>query len=184
MCSGRDILLIALGTGMVIDASGSGGCNPSLWGAVKTLSVCVLSLLSTVAFIGFSGALSGAGRSLTQAAATSSIAATPSSLDASVGALALDAPSGRPAPGASRDDHRISARLATYVSFHRAWNEGRSAPTASAERARNEQKSRGDWTSRLRRLCNRFVTTMLTRHQPGLIFRAERVPARIVPQGD
>jgi hypothetical protein len=100
---------------------------------VKTLSVCVLlSLLATVAFIGFSSALSGAGRSLTQVAPAPSRAATPSPLDASVGALALDAPSSRPASGASRDDRDISARLAVYVSLHRAWSDGHSAPTASA----------------------------------------------------
>jgi len=98
---------------------------------VKTLSVCVLlSLLSTVAFIGFSSALSGAGRSLTQVAAAPAIAPTPSSPNSRVSALTLDVLASRTVSGAPRDDSDHSARFSTYVSLHKAWSEDHAAPTA------------------------------------------------------
>ena len=107
--------------------------------AVKTIWVCVLfSLLSIVAYSGFSDALSGAGQPLFEAPASSSIAATPQSLDTPVGPIALDASSGRPAPGSTGNDNRLAAGLSEYVFLHKTRNERIPAKTTAGVNACSE----------------------------------------------
>ena len=79
---------------------------------MKTVWVCGLfSLLSIVAYSQISVALSGAGHP--------------------VGAIALDASSGRPAPGSTRNDNQLAAGISEYVFLHKAWNESLSDPTGA-----------------------------------------------------
>ena len=100
--------------------------------AVKTISAGVLLfLLSIVAYSRISDALSGAGEPLSEPRASPSIAAPPPSLNRPVGAIALDASSGRPAPGPTRNDNHLAANLSTYVFLHKTRNESISAPTTA-----------------------------------------------------
>ena len=77
--------------------------------AVKTIWVCVLfSLLSIVAYSGFSDALSGAKQPL---------------LITPAGAIAVDAPSSRSAPDSSTEsDNNPAEGLSEYVFLHKTWN--------------------------------------------------------------
>jgi len=91
---------------------------------MKTIWFCMLlSLLSILAYSGFSDAVNGAGQPLSEAPASSSIAATPRSLETPVGPIALDASSGRRAPGTSGNDAGLAARLSEYVFLHETRNE-------------------------------------------------------------
>jgi hypothetical protein len=100
--------------------------------AVKTISVGVLLfLLSIVSYSQISDALSGAGEPLSETRASSSIAVRPPSLNTPVGAIALDASSGRPPPGPTRNDNHLAANLSTYVFLHKTRNESISAPTTT-----------------------------------------------------
>jgi hypothetical protein len=100
--------------------------------AVKTIWFCVmLSLLSIVAYSGFSDALSGPWQPLSETPASLSIAAIPPPLNTPVGAVALNTSSGRPAPGSTGNDNDLAASLSEYVFLHKAWNESLSAPTGA-----------------------------------------------------
>ena len=101
-------------------------------GKLKEPRVCVLlSLLSIVAYSGFSDALSGSGQPLFEMPASPAVAASPPSLNTPVGTIALDASSGRPAPGSTRNDDQLAGNLSTYVFLHKTWNESISAPTTA-----------------------------------------------------
>lgn len=104
--------------------------------AVKTVWVCVLlSLLSIVAYSGFPDALSGAGQPRSETPASPSIAASPPSqdtLNTPVGALALDASSGRQAPGSTGNDNHRAANLSEYVYLHQTRNERIPAKTTAS----------------------------------------------------
>ena len=100
--------------------------------AVKTIWTCVLlSLLSIATYSGFSGAQSGAGQLRSETPASPSIAGTPPSPNTPVGAIALDASSGRPTSGSTGDDNNQAAGLAEYLFLHKTWNETLSAPTTA-----------------------------------------------------
>lgn len=97
---------------------------------MKTIWDCVLlSSLSIVAYSGFSVALSGSVQLPSEMPASPSIAASPAALNAPVGAIALDASSGRPVLGSTPNDNYLAANLSTYLFFHKTWNENMSAPT-------------------------------------------------------
>lgn len=99
---------------------------------MKTISVCVLLfLLSIVAYSQISAALSGAGEPLSETRGSPSIASTPLSLNTPVGAIALDASSGRPAPGSTGNDNQLAANLSAYVFLHKTRNESIPAPTTA-----------------------------------------------------
>lgn len=86
---------------------------------MKTIWFCMLlSLLSILAYGGFSDALSGAGQPLSETPASQSIAASPQLLDTPVGPIALDASSGTRAPGTPGNDAGLAARLSEYVFLH------------------------------------------------------------------
>ena len=100
--------------------------------AVKTIWFCVLvSLLSVVAYRGFPDALSDAGQPVFEMPASPSIAATPPSLNTPAGVIALDASSGRAAPGFTGNDNDLAAEPSGYVFLHKTWNESLSAPTTA-----------------------------------------------------
>jgi len=83
---------------------------------MKTIWFCMLlSLLSILAYSGFSDAVNGAEQLLSEAPASSSIAATPQSLETPVGPIALDASSGRWASGTSGNDGGLAARLSAVA---------------------------------------------------------------------
>jgi len=99
--------------------------------AVKTAWIAVLlCLLSIVAYSGFSGSLTGSRQPRFEMPAAPSVAATLPSLNTSAGLVALDAASGRPAPGSTRNDDQLAENLSAYVFLHKTWNESVSAPTA------------------------------------------------------
>jgi hypothetical protein len=119
-------------TGSLPGRSGDVTAGDRKGSAVKTLWVCVLfSLLSIVAYSGFSGVLNGAGQPLPEGPASPSIAATPPSLNTPVGPIALDASSGRPAPGSTGNDSDLAAGLSEYLFLHKTWNESLSAPAGT-----------------------------------------------------
>lgn len=100
---------------------------------MKTIWVWgLLSLFPIVAYTGIPVALSGA-RQPPSEARTSPFAAPPPSLEAPVGAIAREAPSGgpqnphrstaMPAPGSTNNDDTAAARLAEYVFLHKTRNE-------------------------------------------------------------
>lgn len=93
--------------------------------------VATLSVLSIVAYSGWSDPLGGAGQPLPEMPVTPSIAATPPSYDAPVGLIAFDASSGDPARGSIGNDDTLAADLAEYVFLHKTSNESLSAATAS-----------------------------------------------------
>jgi hypothetical protein len=100
--------------------------------AVKSIWVCaLLCLLSIVAQSGFSDALSGPRQPQSAPPASPSIAATPPSLNTPVGAVALSASSGRPAPGSTGNENDLAAGLSEYMFLHKASTESLSAPTAA-----------------------------------------------------
>jgi hypothetical protein len=100
---------------------------------VKIVWIAVLlCLLSIVAYSGFSDSLSGSGRARFEMPASPSVAATLPSLNTTVGSVAFDASSGRPAPGATRNDDRLADNVAQYVFLHKTWNESLSAPATGA----------------------------------------------------
>ena len=97
-----------------------------------TVWVCVLlSLLSIVAYSGFSNALSGSGQPPIEVPASPSIAPTPQSLNTPVGPIALDASSNRPAPDSTRKDDNLAAGLSEYVYLHRTRDERIPAKTTA-----------------------------------------------------
>lgn len=98
-----------------------GGVMRSIWVGVP------LSLLSIIAYNAFSDAPGSPGQALSEVPAPPSIAANPPS-PTPVGAIALDAPSGRPAPGSTDNDGNLPVHLATYVFLHRTSSENLSAP--------------------------------------------------------
>jgi hypothetical protein len=107
--------------------------------AMKTVWVCVLlSLLSIVAYSGFSDALSGSGQPLIEMPASPSIAATPPSLNTPVGAIALDASSGRLAPDSTGNDNNQTTDLSAYVFLHKTRNDRIPAPTTAGLRVCSE----------------------------------------------
>ena len=106
---------------------------------MKTIRFCVLlSLLSIIAYSGFSDALSGAGQPLFEMPVSPFIAATPPSLHTPVGAIALDGSSGRPVPGSTGNDKNLAANLSEYVYLHETRNEGIPAKATAGVNACSE----------------------------------------------
>jgi hypothetical protein len=98
---------------------------------MKTIWFCMLlSLLSILAYGGFSDALSGGGQPLFETPASPSIAAPSQSLE-TVGPVALDVSSGKRALGTPGNDAGLAARLSEYVFLHETRNERIPAKTAA-----------------------------------------------------
>jgi hypothetical protein len=83
---------------------------------MKTIWFCMLlSLLSILAYSGFSDALSDAGQPLSETPASQSIAVPPQSLDTPIAPIAF---SGTRAPDPPGNDAGLAARLSEYVLLH------------------------------------------------------------------
>jgi hypothetical protein len=95
--------------------------------------VAVLSLLSIVAYSGFSDPLSRAAQPPPEMPATPSIAATPPSHNAPIGLIAFDASSGDPVPGSTGNDDNLAAGWAEYVFLHKTSNESLFASTTGLD---------------------------------------------------
>ena len=85
----------------------------------------LLFLFSIFAYSRFSDA-PDAGQPLFEMLASPSIAATQPS--PTTPAIALDDSSAGPAPGGTRNDGYLAAKLSTYLFLHKTWNESVSAP--------------------------------------------------------
>jgi|SRR5688572_4042910 hypothetical protein len=99
---------------------------------MKIVWFCVLfSLLSTAAYTGISGALSGAGQPLSDAPA--STGTTLPSLDTPGEVIALDTSSGRRAAGSAGNGNKpATADLSDYLFLHKTRNE-HTPPRTTAE---------------------------------------------------
>jgi hypothetical protein len=100
---------------------------------VKTLWICgLLSLISIVAYSQIAVALSGAAEPRFETKKSPSIAAPSPLPNKPIGAIARNASSGRPAPGATRTDTDLTENLSSYLFWHKTWNE--TVPAATTEK--------------------------------------------------
>ena len=100
---------------------------------VRTLWKCgLLSFLSFVAYSQIAVALGGAAESGFKTKKSPPIAAPPPLLNSPIGAIARNTSSGKPAPGATRTASPLPADLATYVFWHRTWDDA--VPVATTEK--------------------------------------------------
>jgi len=99
---------------------------------VRTLWICgLLSFLSIVAYSQIAVALGGAAKSGFETKKSPSIATPLPLLNTPIGAIARKMPSGEPAPGSTQSDSPLTANLATYVFWHRTWEDA--VPAATTE---------------------------------------------------